>query len=412
MTTPGTYIYNATANDIIIEALSLVGVYAPGEALPDSETADALRTLNLMLKAWMPRHGIWLNRELFLFLQDATLSYSIGPTGDHCARNGVKTELASAAASGATSITIDATTGFGDTFDRNGIVTAVTPAGAGSITLNGALVTNGIAVLSSDRKILIYSTGNESARLFSVTGQNTLGAAVTEDITGPNATTVYSSNSFKTISAITIDGAGTGSIEIGQVGDPVGVELDGGAVHWTYIAGALSTIPSLVTALTGAAAVDNHVYSYAARTPRPIEIIEARLHMANDYERPLWITGKNEYQLLSNKTSPGSPNQVYYDKQLNNGTLYTWPVCDNVQEYIRFSARLPIQNLDNLTDDFEVAQEWFEAIAWNLAIRLFPKYGKPIDALVKLQAEEFLESVKDSDSENSSIFIQIGNRRV
>ena len=101
MTTPGTYIYNATANDIIIEALSLVGVYAPGEALPDSETADALRTLNLMLKAWMPRHGIWLNRELFLFLQDATLSYSIGPTGDHCARNGVKTELASAAASGA-----------------------------------------------------------------------------------------------------------------------------------------------------------------------------------------------------------------------------------------------------------------------------------------------------------------------
>ena len=72
---------------------------------------------------------------------------------------------------------------------------------------------------------------------------------------------------------------------------------------------------------------------------------------------------------------------------------------------------MPIQNLDNLTDDLEVGVEWFEAIAWNLALRLYPKYGKTVDPFVKIQAMEFLEAAKDSDSENTSVFIQIEKRR-
>ena len=411
MATSGNYIYNVTANDLITESLGLVGVYAPGESLDPSESADTLRTLNMMLKAWQPKYGLWLNKELFLFLQDATPKYLIGPTGDHCSTSAAKTELSATGTAGATSISIDGTTDFGDTFDRNGIMTASTPSGAGSLTLNGALVTNGIATLSGQRKILIYSDGNESGIIFGITGQNSLGVGVTENINGPNVGTVYSTNTFKTISSITVNGAGAGNIEIGQVGDPIGIELDAGTVQWTYIAGALSTTLSIVTALTGAAAVDNHIYSYTIKTPRPIEIIEARLHKTDDSEIPLTICGKNDYMLLSPKDSSGPPNQIYLDKILNNAALYTWPVCDDVQEYIKFSARLPIQNLDNLTDDFEVGQEWFEAIAWNLAIRLYPKYGKQIDALVKVQAEQFLQDAKDSDSENTSVFIQIARRR-
>lgn len=402
------YIYNVTAGDIITEALGLIGVYSPGESIDASESADALRTLNMMLKAWQPKVGLWLNKELSLFLQDATFKYAIGPTGDHCGENAAKTELASAAASAATSVTIDATTDFGDTFDRDGIVTAVTATGAGAITLTGALVSSGIATLSSDRKILVYAAGDESGRTFAVTGQNSLGTAVTESITGPNAGTVYSTNTFKTISSITVDAATAGDYEIGQVGDPIGIELDGGTVQWTYIASALSTTLTIVTALTGAAAIDNHVYSYTKECQRIIEVVEARLHKADDSEVPLSIFGRNQYELLTPKTSSGSPNQIYYDKQLDNGYFYTWPVCDEVQEYIKFTGRQPIQNLEGLTDDFEVGQEWFEPIAWNLAWRLAPKYGKMIDAMFKAVSEAMLVDVASSDAENTSVFIKIG----
>lgn len=410
MTTSGNVYFNVTANDILTESLGLVGVYSPGESIDASESTDALRTLNMMLKAAQWRAGLWLHRELFLFPQKSTSEYLLGLTGDHCAESAVKTEVATAASSGATSIVIDSTTGFTDTFDRDGIVTATTPAGAGAITLTGALVSSGIATLSGERKIIIYSDADDSGVVFGITGKDSNDVSRTETITGPNTTTVYSTYTYKTISSITIDGAGTGNIEIGQVGNPVGIELDDGTLQWTYIGGALSTTLSLVDSLTDDIAADNHVYSYVTQTARPIEIIEARIRRASGYDTPLIVNGRLDYTLLSNKSQVGTPNQIYYDKQLVSGKMKIWPVTDNVQEYIVMSARVPVQAIINITDTFEFAAEWFEAIAWNLALRLFSKYGKPIDPEFKSMARSMVDSALAYDSENASNYIQIANR--
>src|SRR3990167_9939490 len=101
MATSGTYRYNVTANDIITEALGLIGVYSVGESIDASESADALRTLNMMLKLWQGKNvGLWLSKEVNLFFANGQASYDVGPTGDHCAQNVVKTELATAMAIG------------------------------------------------------------------------------------------------------------------------------------------------------------------------------------------------------------------------------------------------------------------------------------------------------------------------
>jgi hypothetical protein len=409
MTTSEINDYNVTGQDIIKESLGIVGVYSPGEAIPSTESADALRTLEMMLKSSKFK-GLWLNRELSLFLADDTVSYSIGPTGTHCAANAVKTEVATAASSGASSIVIDSTTDFGDTFDRNGLVEATTPSGSGTVTLTGALVSSGIATLSSDRKILIYSDGDESGVTFAVTGTNGAGVAVTENITGPNTTTVYSSSTYKKISSITIDGAGTGNIEIGQVGDHVGIELDDGTVQWTYIVAALSTTLTLLDSLTDDVAVDKHIYSYTTKTSRPSMIVEARRVMPAGQETPMLVQSRDDYMLLSDKTTEGTPTQLWYDKQLTNGTMYIWPEPDDTQVYIKFTAQIPLQDVDNLSNNLEVAQEWYEAVAWNLAVRLFPKYQRPIDPLVAAMAVQFLDDAMIEDSENASTQIQIEMR--
>jgi len=406
MATSGRYTYRATRDEIIQEALELIGVYDPGETLDPGDITSCTRTLRLMLQNFRADDiGLWANKEAILFPQKNSYSYNLGPTGDHCSISAVRTELASAAASGATSITVDATTGMADNFDQDGICTAVTPAASGAMTMNGALVTNSIAYMPSQRKVLIYSSGNDSGVTFTVTGKDANGVSVSETITGPNATTVYSSETYFTVTAVSISGAGIGSIEVGCVGDNVGVELDGGTVHWTYLAGALSTTVSLVTALTGSAAVDNHIYVYDKEIERPDEIIEARRRNADAKDVPLILMSRDKYERLANKTDTGTINSVYYDRQTNLGVLKTWPACADVQEYIPMTVRYPLEDVVSSTDEFDMPQEWLLPLAWNLAALIAPKYGKELSQTFLIRAESMKQICKDYDRENASITI-------
>ena len=403
------YDFSMNRNDVITEALQLIGEYSPGESLQQHDVSACNNSLNLMIKSWQSKdYGLWLNQEVILFLQADDVDYSLGPTGDHCAltSNAAKTELSAAAASGATTFTIDSITGMTDNFDRDGILTATTPAAGGSLTLDGALVSGSIATLSSQRKILIYSDGDDSGVTFAVTGTNNIGTAVTETITGPNTTTVYSTNTYNTVSSIVISGAGTGSIEIGQVGDNIGIELDSGSMQWTYIGAALSTTITPIDALSGAAAVDNHVYVYTSKIQRPLDIIEARLVDSDDNETPLAVVGRNDYMGLSDKDTESTINQIYYDKQLTNGVLYTWPETDSVKDRIKMTIKRPVQDLDANTDDFDFPIEWLEPIIYNLAKRIGPKFGTKVSQDIKDMAVDTLNDVQGFDKEDASFIFK------
>ena len=409
MATSKKYNYKANRDEIIQEALELIAVYDPGKTLSSEDISACSRSLRLMIQAFRANDiGLWANKEAALFLQKNIHSYNLGPTGDHCSIAGVKTELANAATSGATSITVDSVSGMSDNFDRDGICTASTPSASGSMTLNGALVSNFVAHLPSQRQVLIYSSGNDSGVTFTIIGRDGVGASVSETITGPNITTVYTAKTFFIVTSVSISGAGTGSIEVGCVGDNVGVELDDGTLHWTYLKAALSTTMDLVTALTGAAAIDNHVYVYDKEIQRPVDIIEARKHDSNDKDTPLILKSRIEYESFSDKISSGTINSIYYDPQLNNGILKIWPACGDVKDYVLMTVRYPLEDVIASTDDFDMPPEWLEVLAWNLATRIAPKYGKQLSSDFIIRAEGIKEILKDSDRENSSIFIQVG----
>jgi len=413
MATSSSYNFNLTRDEIFKETLELIGALSPGETLKATQAETCTRTLQMMIKFWQADSiGMWVNKEIALFLEKNENSYLIGPSSpDHCADTWAKTELAAAAASSATSITIDATTGMGDTFDRDGIITATTPGAATNMTLTGTLVANGVATLSSERKILIYSDGNDSGVTFAITGTDADGVTVTETITGPNISTAYSSSDYKTITGITISGAGTGNIEVGQVGDLIGIELDTGTLQWTYMGAALSTTTTLIDALTGAASIDNHIYSYTTRSQRPLEIQEVRTVRADGTEIPIDIISRNEYMELSNKTTTATATSVYWNPQRTNAIMRVWPAGDDVQEYIRFTGKYPIQDMDVGTDNFDFPQEWLGPIAWQLALWVAPKFGKVLDQGFRDDAKEKFDEVKDFDREYAPVYIELGNDR-
>ena len=100
----------------------------------------------------------------------------------------------------------------------NNIATSQTPSGAGALTLNGALVVGGVAILNNPRRVLITTVSDEHTKTFTVTGTNASGNTISETITGPNATTGASVLDYKTVTSITVSAATTGALTVGTNG--------------------------------------------------------------------------------------------------------------------------------------------------------------------------------------------------
>lgn len=104
-----------------------------------------------------------------------------------------------------------------DNTDANGIYEAAAVAGAGALTLDGALVSGTVAAMDYARQISIDSAGNDSGITFTVTGTDGDGKALVEVITGGNAAAVESAGYFKTITSIVASAAAAGNVTIGTV---------------------------------------------------------------------------------------------------------------------------------------------------------------------------------------------------
>jgi hypothetical protein len=111
---------------------------------------------------------------------------------------------------------ITATAGPLATASANAICLSQTPAGAGAMTLNGALVVSGVAVMDNPRRVLITAAGNESAKTFTITGIGANGNTVSEVLAGVNnPATAQSVLDYKTVTSITISAAAAGAITVG-----------------------------------------------------------------------------------------------------------------------------------------------------------------------------------------------------
>lgn len=165
MSTSGSVDYSVTRNNIIYDALELIGAYDPGETPSNEDIASSARTLNMLIKTWQVENiGLWKNKEHILFQSYEGYEYDLGPTGDHaCLKSDyVKTEIATAAASGALTIEVDSITGIANA-DVIGIElddgtlqwTTVSGAPAGTTVTLAAALTDTVAV---DNHVYAYTT--------------------------------------------------------------------------------------------------------------------------------------------------------------------------------------------------------------------------------------------------------------
>lgn len=99
------------------------------------------------------------------------------------------------------------------------IATSQTVSGAANVTLNGALVVGGVAILDKPRRILITNAGNDLGITFTVYGTWFDGSAISETVTGTSGSTVATSLDFATVTRVATSGSTSASgITVGTNG--------------------------------------------------------------------------------------------------------------------------------------------------------------------------------------------------
>lgn len=129
---------------------------------------------------------------------------------------------------------------------------ALATSGSTTVTLNGTLVSGGVAVFATPRNVSITGTGNSSGRTIVVTGLDEYQQTMTERFTGPNNGTVAGVKAFKSVSSVVPSGALTGPVKFGtgvKIGFPYRV-ANAGAVCGVYVNGVAPLGTTLVSGFT------------------------------------------------------------------------------------------------------------------------------------------------------------------
>ena len=148
MATSGSVDFSITRDNIITEALQLVGVIGEGETPSTNQKTDCARSLNMMIKFWMAEGmNLFVNQEIVIFPIKGQRQYTFGgSSADKMAKESevITTKLNGSVSSGATSLTVDDTTGMavGDTI---GVVTDSAGIHFSTITAVGSATTLTIA---------------------------------------------------------------------------------------------------------------------------------------------------------------------------------------------------------------------------------------------------------------------------
>ena len=112
MATSGSIDFTMTRDDIIKQALWLIGAIGESETVPTDTTTQVAFQLNMLVKAWQAEGlNLWTTQEATLFLTKSVATYNLNSSsGDNASDTVEETSLSAAASSSATVLTVTSST--------------------------------------------------------------------------------------------------------------------------------------------------------------------------------------------------------------------------------------------------------------------------------------------------------------
>jgi len=114
-------------------------------------------------------------------------------------------------------------------------------------------------------------------------------------------------------------------------------------------------------------------------TTLPLRILDQYIVDQAGNSVTLIMTSRYDWDTLGQKFQPGIPNQVWYDPQLNNGTLTLYDVPIDATHTIHVVVQLQMMDVGSLTNNLYFPQEAYRMLKWCLADEICLEYRTPAD---------------------------------
>lgn len=425
-----------TAGTLVEEALRDARIIAAEQPINDIDRRRGFDSLNNVVKYWQSQDlNLWLKEEAVLPLNVGQALYLLGPNGAECAdaNNFFDTSLTAALVTNDLVVTVSDTTGMISA--PNTLESDPTQGTTGWTPINNATLAAGLIITNvgatqggadfslpatpgeTYRVHFTYTLGTSVSCTFSVLNGTTVADTVTLNATGSTFLTITAINDTITFraqndSAIAGQDSTVSNLQyiVQDSGSRVGIELDDGTRFWgdVYTVDS-STQFTMVSGITGAAAINNTVYSYTEKLSRPMRLLNVRYAdnlAASEIPTNRW--SRQEYFEQPDKRSQGTITQWYYSPQIKDGEFYVWQVANSVNSVARISYVKPALVYSEVEDELEPPSEWYMPLKWAIAEDIAPSYGISGQRLLEIRtmAEDSLEKVLAHDNEYSSLYFQ------
>lgn len=377
------YNLDLTLNDVIFEAYDLLQVAADGETIIGGLFNRARDSVNIMLKLWESQGiHLWTFTEGSLFLKKSRTKSDFRLEGfESLAADASVVHLANEFVQ--RTITADVA-----------VSTRLLP----MEDVTDLTVGDQIGALNGDNDLDWYV-------VMEVTGLNvTLSRPTDNALTEGTVIYTYHYFNFSTITAPEILGATVLDVvdtTIYNVGDSVLIHLTNNSTDQRIISDvdqAGNTI-TVTVGISDAAGIGEEVVNITTRRDlfKPVKRIlndNVRRRESTDYEIPIVFQSRKDFFDLPNKNQDGTPIQAYYDRQLPQGVMYLWNRPSSARSIINFTYERKIQVLLEATQTFDLPEDWYDAVVYNLAKRLIPKVGcsQERKADIVSAAQEYLDN--------------------
>lgn len=176
-----------------------------------------------------------------------------------------------------------------------------------------------------------------------------------------------------------------------QSGDNIGIQMENGTNFWTTVDGAPSgSVVAITDAIPSTAIAGAIVFDYTTPLIRPLRVMAGRRYnYLSQIENSMMVWARLDYEAQPNKTTLGALTAFFFDPQTSptayqasqqgSALVNLWSNPQNNQFGFRFTAQRPLATPADLSSSLDFPVEWQNAIVFNLAVDLWPEFGKEPD---------------------------------
>ncbi len=156
-------------------------------------------------------------------------------------------------------------------------------------------------------------------------------------------------------------------------------------------------------------------------TSRPSAVTDAYIRDGNGSDTPVEILTSDEYYAIEDKSiGTGRPQGLWFDPGLTQaasplGKVNLYPAPDPSTPYTLYMGeQKALTEFVNLTDMVTFQPAYYEALEYNLAVRLWPQYhdsGKPIENDLKVLAREAMRTIETMNAKRVTATIEAPGKR-